>query len=38
MSALKAADKIFLESLFKTRVCFDHMERKLYGQTRRSPA
>jgi len=31
MAALQAADKRFLESLFGTRVSFDHMERKLYG-------
>jgi FAD/FMN-containing dehydrogenase len=31
MEALQAADKRFLESLFKTRVSFDRMERKLYG-------
>jgi Fe-S oxidoreductase/FAD/FMN-containing dehydrogenase len=31
MTALRAADKKFLESLFKTRVSFDRMERTLYG-------
>src|SRR4030066_1112473 len=31
MAALQAADKRFLESLFRTRVSFDRMERTLYG-------
>jgi Fe-S oxidoreductase/FAD/FMN-containing dehydrogenase len=31
LAALKAADKRFLESLFRTRVSFDRMERTLYG-------
>ena len=31
MAALKAADKRSLESLFRTRVSFDRMERTLYG-------
>ncbi len=31
MAALQAADKRSLESLFRTRVSFDRMERKLYG-------
>ena len=31
MAALKAAGKKFLESLFRTRVSFDRMERTLYG-------
>jgi Fe-S oxidoreductase/FAD/FMN-containing dehydrogenase len=31
MAALQAEDKKYLESLFRTRVSFDRMERKLYG-------
>src|SRR4030042_1948089 len=31
MVALRAADKRSLESLFRTRVSFDRMERTLYG-------
>src|ERR1039457_3827888 len=31
MAALNAADKRFLESLFRTRVSFDHRECRLYG-------
>src|SRR5450830_317622 len=31
MAALQTADKISLESLFGTRVSFDHVERMLYG-------
>lgn len=31
MTALKSADKTFLEGIFKTRVSFDRRERTLYG-------